>query len=224
MATQLTFDLPVRTALGRDDFFVSTANANAVARVDTPESWINFKLCVIGPAGAGKTHLARVWAEAAGAIYTDASDLGGLDIAVLDRPVALDDADRIAGVDEPLAFHLHNRLKEASLPLLLVGREAPSRWSTTLPDLRSRFEATEVVEIGQPDDRLLAAVLVKQFTDRQLRVPPELIGWLLPRIERSFDFASRLAGHLDAASLAEGRAVTRPLAQRVLDKLASDGR
>ncbi|MDJ1016532.1 MAG: chromosomal replication initiator DnaA [Paracoccaceae bacterium] len=224
MATQLTFDLPVRTALGRDDFFVSAANAAAIARIDAPESWINGKLCVIGPAGAGKTHLASVWAEATGAVCADASDLADLDIAALDRPVALDGADRIAEADEALAFHLHNRLRELSLPLLLTGRAGPTGWSTSLPDLRSRFEATEVVEIGQPDDRLLAAVLVKHFADRQLGVPPRLIDWLLPRMERSFDFARRLAERLDADSLSEGRAVTRPLAQQVLDKMAVDGR
>ena len=34
MAEQLTFDLPVRAALGREEFFVSPANAATVAMVD----------------------------------------------------------------------------------------------------------------------------------------------------------------------------------------------
>ena len=67
MAEQLSFDLPVRAALGREDFFVSPANAEAVAMVEGWQGWPSRKLVLTGPAGAGKTHLAHVWAGLAGA-------------------------------------------------------------------------------------------------------------------------------------------------------------
>ena len=110
------------------------------------------------------------------------------------------------------------------LPLLLIARTPPSRWPLALPDLQSRMEATDIVQIAPPDDALLAAVLVKLFTDRQLRVAPALIDWLTKRMDRSFAEAQRLVAEIDAAALSEGRAVTRTLAQRILDNAPNSAR
>ena len=216
MARQLTLDLPVRAALGREDFFVSEANALAVARIDAPDTWPRNKLALIGPRGSGKTHLAHVWASETDAEVVPAAALGALDIGKVASGIAIDDADRLPGDAETSLFHLHNRLGEEGLPLLLIGLEAPSRWSVALPDLRSRLEATDVVRIEAPDDALLAAVLVKLFADRGLAVSPGLIGWMLPRMDRSFAAAQDLVRRLDAEALAEGRAVTRRLAAQLL--------
>jgi chromosomal replication initiation ATPase DnaA len=68
-----------------------------------------------------------------------------------------------------------------------------------------------------PDDALLEALLVKLFADRQLAVGEELLRYLLARMERSFAAARALVAALDRAALAEGRAVTIPLARRVLE-------
>jgi hypothetical protein len=64
---QLAFDLPARPALEREDFFVSVANAQAVALIEGWRDWPARKLALSGPRGAGKTHLAHVWAARAGA-------------------------------------------------------------------------------------------------------------------------------------------------------------
>lgn len=218
MPEQLTFDLAVRPSLGRGDFFVSTANALALARLDAHDTWPNRKLVLVGPEGAGKTHLAHVWADEVGAKLIGAADLAELDIGAVDYPVVLDDADRIAPDAEVPLFHLHNHLAAASLPLLLTARTAPSRWTTALPDLRSRLEAAEVARIEAPDDALLAAVLMKLFNDRQLAVSPATITWLTTHMDRSFAEAARIVVALDKRALAEGRKVTRDLAAAVLDK------
>jgi len=219
MARQLTFDLPVRTALGRGDFFVSAANAQALARISDWANWPLGKLALVGPEGAGKTHLAHVWAEEAGGDVLDAGDINALDVTAIGTALAIDGADSLSRDAETALFHLHNHLAAQRLPLLLIGRSAPARWDIALPDLKSRLDAADVTRIEPPDDALLAAVLVKLFADRQLHVSPRVIDWLLPRIERSFAFAQRLVAALDRAALAEGRAVTRPVAARVLEAL-----
>ena len=218
MERQLTFDLPVRTALGREDFFVSSANAMAVARLDASDVWANGRMVLIGPEGSGKTHLAGVWAQAVGADILDADAVAGADIAGLHQPVVIEDADRLPDAGEVALFHLVNVMRERRQPLLITARDAPARWKTTLPDLRSRMEGADLVRIEPPDDALLAAVLVKLFADRQLQVAPTLIQWMTQRMDRSFAEAQRLVGALDKAALAEGSGVTRALAQRVLDK------
>lgn len=219
MAEQLTFDLPVKVSRDRGDFFVSEANRLAVARLDAPETWPNRKLVLTGPEGAGKSHLAHVWAEAHGTWPERPGDLVNADISKVDGPMLIEVDGPMTPDEEEMLFHLHNHMGTMGLPLLLVAREAPSRWPIALPDLKSRLEAAEVVRIDEPDDALLAAVLVKLFADRQLQVPPDLIGWLVTRMERSFAAAQRLVAAIDDTALAERRGITRPLAQQVLDKL-----
>jgi chromosomal replication initiation ATPase DnaA len=104
----------------------------------------------------------------------------------------------------------------------MTGRTPPTLWRIALPDLASRMQATTVARIAAPDDALLAAILIKHFADRQLIAPRDLVPWLLPRMPRSFAAAADLVARLDAEALAEGRAVTRALAQRILDSMAGD--
>ncbi len=227
MAEQLTFDLPSEPALGRGDFFVSPANAAAVETIQSWHDWPQGKLVLAGPAGAGKTHLAHVWAAMTGARIEDARGLGAADVpALASGPLAVEDADRIAGDDraERALFHLHNLMQERGHALLLTARTPPARWALALPDLASRMQGCALVTLSAPDDALLSAVLVKLFADRQVAVDARLIGYLTGRMERSFAGAGRLVEALDRAALAEGRAITRDLAKRVLDNLAGDAR
>ena len=217
MAEQLTFDLPIRTSLERGDFFVSDANALAVARLENATSWTNNKIALVGPKGAGKTHLGHVWAEATGGALISLAELDAADVVHISTPLAVEIPEAPYAQDEQSLFHLHNHMAASQLPFLMIARTPPARWPLALPDLKSRMEATDLVQIEPPDDALLAAVLVKQFTDRQLRVAPALISWLTKRMDRSFGEAQRLVSEIDAASLSEGRAVSRALAQRILD-------
>lgn len=218
---QLAFDLPAHAALRREDFFVSPANAAALAVLEAGQ-WPLNKLVLVGPPGSGKTHLAHIWAARSGAALMQAGSLGQADIAArAHTPVALEDADSVAGDPraETALFHLHNLLAERGLPLLLTATTPPRDWGLRLPDLLSRMQGTSLTRIDPPDDALLSAVLVKQFADRQLLVPPALIGWLLGRMDRSLASARDLVARLDAAALARGGPVTRALAAEVLDSL-----
>jgi chromosomal replication initiation ATPase DnaA len=217
---QLAFDLPARPALEREDFFVSVANAQAVALIEGWRDWPARKLALSGPRGAGKTHLAHVWAARAGARIVAAGDLGRADIAALAAgPVAVEDADGIAGRAEAEAalFHLHNLVLAEGHALMVTGAAPPRRWGLALPDLASRMEAMPLVRLGPPDDALLAAVLAKLFADRQLAPTPDCVPYLAQRIERTFEAARATVAEIDARALATGRRVTRQLAAEVLD-------
>ena len=215
---QLAFDLPVREALGRADFFVSPANATALAQIEDWHNWPRGKLVLVGPEGAGKTHLAHVWAALSGARIIRAATLDDAAVPELAAAGAVciedaDDPDR----DEAALFHLHNLLAERQGALLLTAASPPRDWGMGLPDLLSRLEAASVARLDLPDEALLSAVLLKQFADRQLTVSPRLIDWLLSRIERSFAAVGRTVETLDSAALAEGRPITERFASRVLD-------
>ncbi|WP_101067362.1 P-loop NTPase family protein [Roseovarius salinarum] len=219
-ARQLSFDLPVREARGREDFFVSPANAEAVAQIEGWREWPGRKLVLTGAPGSGKTHLAHVWSALAEARIVAARDLADREIGALtDRPVAVEDVSAIAGdhAAEAALFHLHNMALAEGQSLLLTADTAPPAWQLSLPDLASRVAATPVARLQDPDDDLLAAVIMKLLADRQLVPTPGTIPYLVRRIDRSFAAAGRVVAQLDATALETGRPVSRALAARVLD-------
>lgn len=218
MTRQLAFDLPNAVAFRRGDFFASSANTEALAAIDAWKGWPGGKLVLVGPKGAGKTHLAHIWAEAAGADLIAAEDLAKADLPRLARhPIAVENVDHIAGdrAAETALFHLHNLL--AGQGLLLTAASPPRDWGLCLADLQSRVQAAAVALLQRPDDALLSAVLIKLFADRQITVPPNLIPYLVLRMDRSIAAARDLVALLDAHALARGRPVTRALAAEVLD-------
>ena len=220
MTRQLAFELPAKVSRKRGDFFVSDANSLAVTRLEAIDTWPNRKLVLVGPEGSGKSHLAAVWAEAnGGQPVTTVGALPCCDIPEIEGPVAIEVQDHLGATpkEEEAFFHFHNHMQSHGYPLLMIAREPPSQWEIALPDLKSRMEATDIVRIEAPDDALLAAVLLKQFADRQLQVSPNVISYLVTHMRRSFAEAERVVADLDRTALAEGRAVTRPLAQAVLD-------
>ena len=193
MNTQLSFDLPARAALGRDDFFISPSNQIAVSMIDKWTQWSSRKLLLSGPEGAVPN--------------------------LSTGPVAVENIHIIAGCEaqQTALFYLHNLCLETDQPILFTGRGEPQHWLLTLPDLESRLRGATLVQLHPPDDALLRAVLIKLFSDRQLSPSPELITYVVRRIDRSFDAAQKLVVALDALSLGEQRPLSRRLAARLLE-------
>jgi chromosomal replication initiation ATPase DnaA len=215
MRRQRALDLPIETGFGGADFLVSDCNREAFERIERWPDWPSPVLVLYGLPGSGKTHLAHLWCARAGAALIAGAAIGGAappDTAAF----AIDDADVAA--EEPL-LHSYNSAIERGAGLLLTMQAPPASVPIALPDLASRLRSLPVVGIAPPDDALLGAVLVKHFSDRQVRVTPEVIAYLVARIERSFAAAASVAARLDAAALAAARPITVRLAREVLPEL-----
>lgn len=216
MREQLALDLtPPPPAFGRADFLVSECNAAALGWIERWPQWPERALVLNGPAGSGKTHLAHLWRERSGGVVIRGDEVPQREPDELARcrAVALDDAER---APEEALLHLYNCCGETGASLLVVAREAPASWPIALPDLASRLRAAPSVSIALPDDALLAAVLVKHFADRQVRVSPAVIAFLVRRMERSFAACRALAARLDRLAFGAIGPITIPLARRVL--------
>ena len=237
----LALVLPRRRAMGRADFIETQANAEAAALMAAWRLWPERRLALCGPEGSGKTHLAHVFMAESGAARVAARDLAAADAPglVARGAAVVEDVDRIADAPpetppetppgatpetppggaaraEAALFHLMNLAAAEGCALLLTGRAAPARWPVALPDLASRLAALTPARLGPPDDALLAAVIAKALDDRGLRFEAGVPAFLAMRIERTFAAAEAVVARLDAASLAQGRAVTRKLAGEVL--------
>jgi len=225
MPDQLVFDLPIKTAFGREDFFVTSSNATAVKIIENWENWPLSKLILTGPSGSGKSHLSNIWAEMTSGIRIEAKYLMEIDLqSISQSALCLEGFDLIAGNQEleAHAFHLHNLAQENGSPLLITGTRNPSSWSLLLPDLLSRIQGTSVAQLQPPDDILLNAVLIKQFNDRQIAIDPKVITYLLQRMERSFASISYLVNELDKNALKVGKPISIKLARNILDTYFKD--
>ena len=213
---QLALALPHAESFARDDFLTGTSNADALATIERWPDWADRVLALTGPEGAGKSHLAAIWAEKAGARRVSARALGETDLLGSLATGALVVEDASAALDERALFHLLNLVREEDGYLLLTAWSAPATWGVALPDLVSRLRALPVVTVSAPDDALLRAVMVKLFADRQLSVDENLIAYLATRIERSFAAAREAVAQLDREALRQKRGVTRALAAELL--------
>lgn len=207
----------------------SPTNVEALAALDAWPAWPEGRLALVGPAGTGKTHLARDWARAHEAVVIEAASTGNkpLDLAALrGRPLLVEDADRRAEsdtVDDETLFHLINMAGVDGGSLLLTGRLAPIAWEAAVPDLRSRLNALPVARIEEPDDVVLAAVLRRGFEAAGIRPAADLYSYLMARLPRSAPAALAAVAALDEASIDQGREVNKALALAVLDFGEDDG-
>ncbi|MEQ1651315.1 MAG: hypothetical protein ABL897_02390 [Hyphomicrobium sp.] len=216
---QLAFELPHRQALGVEDFLVSDSNAAAVALVDRWPDWPVGAAVIAGPAGSGKSHLANVWRLRSNAAVAAARDCTIASVPELAAFGALVVEDIGARGDDQALFHLLNLVREQRLAMLLTSHAAPGDLDVTLPDLRSRLKALPFATIAPPDDALLRVVLVKLFADRQLAVDPQVIAYLLLRMERSMEAARGLVAEVDRQALMLKRGVSRAVAAAALESL-----
>lgn len=200
---------------GLDDFMPSTSNAEALAAMERWPDWPDRVQMLLGPAGSGKSHLARIWAARADAALLTLEDLAGDLDRLTVRNAVIEDADR-AGIAEAALFHYLNLVRERGLSLLITARERPSAWSLATPDLVSRLRLAPSVAIEPADEELMRAVLVKLFADRQLSVEASVVDYLALRLDRSLDAAGWAVTALDRASLDRHRRITRPMAADLL--------
>jgi chromosomal replication initiation ATPase DnaA len=214
---QLTLDLDHAESYARDDFLGGPSNAAALTLVDSWPDWPNRIVALVGPEGAGKSHLASIWAAQAGARCVAARALSDADVpaALATGALVIEDAAE-ARFDETAMFHLLNLARQEEAFVLLTARTAPGAWTVGTADLASRLKSLPVVALAPPDDALLRAVLVKLFADRQLAVDEQLIGYVATHIGRSFADAQAAVAALDREAMRLKRPLTRVLAAEVL--------
>jgi chromosomal replication initiation ATPase DnaA len=218
---QLTFRWPHSPSFAREDFLPAPSNLEALKAIQLWPNWAGRMLMLVGPEGAGKSHLGAIWARRAGATALPGEELDeqSLEACAGASAVLIDDADRASGA-EALFFHLINAGLQNNVWLLLTSRTAPDAWGLNTPDLLSRLRLAPIASLAAPDIELTEAVLFKLFSDRQLQVEAHVIAYIALRIERSLGAARELVEMLDNEALTQGRRITRTMASDALREIA----
>ena len=188
----LPLDWPV--ADSDEDFLISDANRAAFDHLKRWSLWPVMATILTGPRKSGRSLLGRIFArKTGGRLFDNAEDH-----------------------DEEALFHAWNHAQQSRRPLLIIADSPPPAWQVALPDLRSRLAASPVIELGRPDDPLLAGLIVKLLGDRGVHVPPEVADYIVPRIERSYLAVQQAVESLDRAVLSHHRRMTIAMARRSL--------
>lgn len=209
---QLALALDHAESYAREDFLSGPCNEAALALIECWPDWPANAVALVGPEGSGKTHLAMIWAAAAGARVVAARALGEAELPAALATGALVVEDAATAVDDRALFHLINLAREEKASLLFTARTPPVTWPAAIPDLVSRLRALPIAALQPPDDAMLRAVIVKLAADRQLALDESVVGYLSTRIERSFAAAYAAVVALDNEALRQRRPVTRALA------------
>ncbi len=209
---QLALDLP---ALAREPALThvdASCQRAAYAALCGWREWPGGMLALVGPEGAGKSHLAALWMGMSGARRLRENEAGIEE----EGPCVVEDADRHA-LPERLLLRLIDAARGgAAGPVLFTARRPPRAWPARLPDLASRLALMPVASIGDPTDSDLGAVFAKHLGDRGAEATTPLVEYVVRRIERSLAAAHALAVSLDRSALERKQRITRRLARDLL--------
>jgi chromosomal replication initiation ATPase DnaA len=202
-----------------DSLVVAEANRDAARLLTEWQTWPGGALALIGPKGAGKTHLALAWALEAGARQVTpvaAAD----DAAAIFRDsggrLFIDDADLER--DEAMFWRVLDLARAKGGAVLIVGCSAPDAWPVALPDLRSRLAALPVARLGEPDEALMEVVLRRICREQFIQLSDDAARYLAQRLPRTFAAAHALAAALDADLVKGAKPVALGAARRALEK------
>jgi len=209
---QLLLDLLPESPPSLDNF-VAGSNGEAVA---TLTDWLagfrpDIALCLHGEAGCGKTHLLL----ASGFTYLDAADNPGLDGVTADTALAIDNVEALDDAGQVALFALFNQLKADGGRLLTAAQQPPAHLALR-EDLRTRLGSGLIYRLQPLSDAEKAAAIATQARERALKLPPEIINYLLRHASRDMRTLSMLVAALDQYTLEQKRPVTLPLLRELL--------
>ena len=168
-------------------------------------------LILFGSKGSGKTHLSHIWQSINNAIFINVSNF--ISDMRYSNAFILEDIQKIQ--DEEMLLHCYNYMKENNKRLLITSSIAPKKLNFKLNDLSSRILSTISMKILPASEELLRIMLIKRFSDKQLKIDLKVINYILARIERSFCSFNKIMEEIDDKST--GSNITIPFIRSLLE-------
>ncbi len=217
---QIPLGLNRKTQNDRSNLVIGDCNALAAEWINRWPDWPGRirGLIIHGEKYSGKSHLGAIWTQQSESEVLSSlkSDIDGYDSA---RNYILENlAPGERWPDEPL-FHFLTRMTGADGSLLILAEESPARMGWSFADIPSRLAAMNTAAITAPDDDILMAVLQKQADDRGVTLDPDMIPYIIKRMERRFEVAVRIIDMLDKRTSIDKKKATLTMVRDIMDKL-----
>ena len=217
---QLYFEMPNKSALGIEDYMITDSNNFAFDLIiKMVKGEINFGL-ISGPPYSGKTHLSKILVKNTinyKSLYIDRDYQNILDKFESSDILILENIDKVKyDKSEQDLFHIINFSKENNKKLLMTSRKPISEIDLNLKDLKSRLNSILEAKIKEPDDQLMKLILIKILNDKQLKINPNVIDFLVSRLERSYESINLFIEKIDKFSLEKSKKITIPLISDLL--------
>lgn len=203
--------------LSFDNMVVTPANRGVVAAVRRADHWPHYAFALIGAVQSGLSTIAAAWAEEREGHVFSAAAFETMSSAetepLCSSSIAIDRIDLVS--DEARLLWFFSAVERLKGRLLLTAHTPPTQWHAASPDLRSRFKAMPVGDLGLPDEALMRARIKRACKRAYLNLPPSVEDFLVTRLGLDYERIERAILLLDGA-VGDGRALSIPLVKDVL--------
>ena len=213
---QLLLNFEYKQNFKDEDFYVSNSNYYAFNLINSWPKWGKKCLNICGEKYSGKTHLSNIFLKKFKGIIIDASsfeDKSLKEIKIYEN-VILDNLGQ--NVDERLIYSLFNIIDQDNKYLIINSLIPASEISFKLEDLRSRTRNCLVAKIDKPEDDLMFALILKNFSDRQITIDKKLINFIIKRVDRSYGKIFEFIYKIDEISLKRKKSIDFKIIKEVL--------
>ena len=214
--SQLIFKFPFKTSYFERDFFVSSNNFEAYKLIESWPKWPDKKLNIFGPSGCGKTHLINILSKKLKLLCVDADKfdenlsniIENYDCVVIDN--------YLGNIDEKLFYSFIDQIIQMNKSIIINSSMNLKSLRFNLKDLKSRLYSFLEIKIGLPTDDLIRVIILKTFSDKQVRLSNKNLEFVIKNIDRSYDKISKFVKDVDSLSLSTGKSININLIKKVL--------
>jgi len=213
---QLLLDFDLKKNFNDHDYYVSNSNYFAFNLIDKWPKWEKKILNLYGEKFSGKTHLANIFKSKSKALFVNENELNDelFKKIKLYESVIIDDFSN--NIDENLIYSIFNLIDQDSKYLLINSNLPLNEINFKLPDLTSRSKNLLVAKINPPDDDLIFAIILKNFSDRQIKLEKKIIEFIINRIDRSYSKISEFIYKIDELSLKKKKPINLKTIKEIL--------
>ena len=198
---QLLLEFDYKTNFNEHDFYLSKSNSNAFNLINRWPDWDKKILNISGEKFSGKSHLANIFKLKSKALLIKGNEIDNsiFKNIKLHESIIIDDFEECN--NEEILYSIFNLIDQDSKYLLINSLKPINEIKYRLPDLTSRSKNCLYAVIENPDDELLFAIILKNFSDRQIKIEKKIINFIISRIDRSYRKIDEFIYKIDELSL-----------------------
>ena len=214
---QKLLDFAVNESFNENDYYVSSSNYFAKNIIKTWPQWEKKIINITGEKYCGKTHLSTIFKIKSNALYLYSNKINNNSIKQIKlyNSIIIEDLDE--SFDEKLLYSIFNLVEQDNKYLLISSIKPIDTMKFTLPDLVSRLKNCIIAKIEQPDDDLIYAIILKSFSDRQIKLDNKIIDYIIKRIARSYSKMQEFIYKIDELSLKKKKSINFKIIKEIIN-------